>query len=337
MQSRHPAVSVLLPYRQAAETLEEALEGLLAETSVDLEILAVDDGSTDSGPRKLAALAQSDRRIVPLSTPGVGIARALGHALAHARGQWIARMDGDDISLPDRFALQVAALEQDAELAAVGTQVEAFPKEAIGEGMRRYVAWQNSILSPEDHAREIFVESPLCHPSVMLRRTALEAAGGFREVAWAEDYDLWLRLHARGYRLAKLPRVLLRWRNHPRRATLTDPRYSIANFLAAKAHYLAPELARMRRPVAVWGAGKTGRRLCRALRQNGVPTALFIDIDPRKIGRRAQGAPIVSPSDLPRDGYTVVVAVAARGARDLVRQELRGRGFVEGTDFVCAS
>jgi glycosyltransferase involved in cell wall biosynthesis len=302
-----------------------------------MEILAVDDGSTDSGPRTLAALARRDPRIVPLSTPGVGIARALGHALLHARGQWIARMDSDDISLPGRFALQLEALERDERLAAVGTQVDAFPDEAVGEGMRRYVAWQNSILTPEDHAREIFVESPLCHPSVMLRRTALLAVGGFRDVAWAEDYDLWLRLHARGHRLAKVPRVLFRWRSRPGRATLTDPRYSIPMFLAAKAHYLAPELTRMRRPVAVWGAGKTGRRLCRALRHNGLSTDLFIDIDPRKIGRRAQGALIVPPSDLPRGRYTVVVAVAARGARDLVREDLRRRGFVEGDDFVCAS
>jgi GT2 family glycosyltransferase len=246
-------------------------------------------------------------------------------------------MDGDDISLSGRFALQIEALRRDEGLGAVGTQVEAFPPEAVGEGLRLYVAWQNAIVSPDDHAREIYVESPLCHPSVMLRRSALEAAGGFREVAWAEDYDLWLRLHAHGYRMAKVPRVLLRWRNRRGRATFTDPRYSIPMFLAAKAHYLAPELSRMGRPVAVWGAGKTGRRLARALRQNGLAAELFIDIDPRKIGRRAQGALIVPPSDLTRGHYTVVVAVAARGARDLVRENLCRRGFVEGDDFLCAS
>jgi hypothetical protein len=171
----------------------------------------------------------------------------------------------------------------------------------------------------------------------VIRRSALVEAGGYRAVPWAEDYDLWLRIHARGHRLAKVPFVGLRWRQHPARATVVDARYSLAQFDAAKGHYLAPRLRRMGRPICVWGAGKTGKRIGRALDRCGAPPELYVDIDPRKIGRIARGAPIVGPPALRRGSHSVVVAVGARGARQVVRDWLAAEGFVDGVDYVCAS
>ena len=236
---------------------------------------------------------------------------------------------------PGRLAKQVAALAEDPRLGAVGTQVETLGP--CGEGMRRYVAWQNAVVTAADHAREVFVESPLCHPSVAIRRAALDAVGGWRDTAWAEDYDLWLRLDAAGWRIAKVPEVLLRWRQREGSLTFTDPRYSPERFREARAAYLAPRLLRLGRPVAVWGAGQTGRRLARALEARGLRVRRFVDIDPRKIGRTARGVPIVSPDALRAGEDTVVVAVGARGARQIVRDRLVARGSVEGDDFVCAS
>ena len=101
----------------------------------------------------------------PLATGGAGVARALEAARAAARSPLLARMDADDVCSPDRLARQVEALAADERLAVVGTRVEAFPEP--GEGLRRYVAWQNSLVTPEEHAASLFVESPLCHPSVL--------------------------------------------------------------------------------------------------------------------------------------------------------------------------
>jgi glycosyltransferase involved in cell wall biosynthesis len=332
-----PRVSVLLPYRDAVGTVEEALGSVLAEREPALEVIAVDDGSTDAGPAIVARLARGDGRVVALASGGVGIARALALAAGAARGELLARMDADDVSLPGRFAAQAALLDADPGLGAVGARVEAFPDEAVGEGTRHYLAWMNALITPADHARDLFVESPLCHPSVMLRRAALERAGGYVDVPWPEDYDLWLRLHAAGYGLAKVDATLLRWRHHPGRATLLDPRYGLPRFDQLKARYLAPILRAAGRPVAVWGAGKTGKHLARALEGEGVRAVLFVDIDPRKIGSVARGAPIVAPPDLRRGEHLVVVAVGARGARALVRARLDAAGFREGQDYLCAA
>ena len=182
----------------------------------------------------------------------------------------------------------------------------------------------------------MFVESPVCHPATTIRRSALEAVGGFRDAPWAEDWDLWMRLDAAGFGFVKIPEPMLAWRQHARSATRLDPRCSIDRLREARATYLAPRLASMKRPVAMWGAGPTGKRLARELERHGVRTSRFIDIDPRKIGRVRRGVPVVDRRELDRE-HTIVVAVGARGARDLVRAELLERGFAEGTDFIAAA
>ena len=235
-------------------------------------------------------------------------------------------------------ALSKAGAAASPSVAAVGTRVEAFATDGdVGYGMRRYVAWQNGLVTPDDHARQLFVESPLCHPSVVLRRRALDLVGGFRDGPFPEDYDLWLRLDAAGFGLAKVPEVLLRWRHRAGRATFGDARYGLDRFFGTKAAFLAPKLARLGRPVAVWGAGKTGKRTARALEAHGVRASLFVDIDPRKLGGVARRAPIDDPAAVLRGRHSVVVAVGAEGARDVVRARLDARGFVEGADYFCAA
>jgi GT2 family glycosyltransferase len=335
---RAPQISVVLPYRDAAQTLDAALRSVLDQQGADFELIAVDDGSRDESAAIAAKFARGDDRVRLLHTPGAGIAAALEHARAAARAPFIARMDGDDIALPGRLHAQLEHMRAQPAIAALGTRVEAFPEHAIEQGMQLYVAWQNTLLSPGDHRRQLFVEAPLCHPSVMLRADALRAIGGFRNGAFPEDYDLWLRLDAAGFALAKLPEVLLRWRHHAGRATLRDPRYARERFVDLKAPHLARRLLGVPRALDVWGAGRTGRVLARALEQYGVRAQRFIDIDPRKIGRRARGAPIVEVTDLAAPGERwVVVALGARGARDLARAELDRRGYREGDDYLCAS
>jgi hypothetical protein len=330
-------ISVLLPYRQAETTVEEAIDSILGQRGVDLELLAIDDGSRDGGAARVNRLAARHRALRPIALPGIGIARALTAGLAHAHGGLIARMDADDISLPDRLLRQREAFAVDPGLAVVGTRVEAFPPAAVGVGLARYVDWQNGLISALDHARDLFVESPLCHPSVLVRRAPLERVGGWRDGPWPEDYDLWLRLDADGCALGKVPEVLLRWRHVPGRATFADPRCGQDRFLAVKAPHLAQRLRRPGRPVTIWGAGPTGKRLARALEPFGLRPRRFVDIDPRKLGRSARGVPVVAPDALERGRETVVVAVGARGAREVIRADLDRRGFVEGDDFVCAA
>lgn len=329
-------ISVLLPYRNASDTLREAAASVLEDMRAEDELVLVDDGSTDGSGGIADAFATDDARVITVSSNGVGIAGALGRGLAACRGEWIARMDSDDISLRGRLAAQRSMLEADATLGAVATRIDVFG--TPGQGIRRYIEWQNGIVTAEEHARAIFVESPVCHPSTMIRRSALEGVGGFRDGPFAEDYDLWLRFHAAGWRMAKIPEVLFRWRIHERNVTWNDPRLSFDSLRRLRAEHLA---RRIDRPFAIWGAGAAGRRLARELEPHGARASFFIDIDPRKIGRTARGAPILSAEEgllrAHTQGTLVIVAVAQLGARDIVRERLARSGLVEGADFVCAA
>jgi glycosyltransferase involved in cell wall biosynthesis len=332
-------ISVVMPFRDAGATIDAALAGLLTDADPALEVLCVDDGSTDSGTACVRTWITRDPRVRLIEGPCAGLVAALQRGVAHARGTWLARMDADDISLPGRLAAQRAFLATHADVAAVGTRVEAFADDGeLGEGMRLYVAWQNSLLTPLDHRRELFVESPLCHPSTMLRRSSFEAVGGYRASAGPEDYDLFLRFDAHGAGLAKLPEVLLRWRHRTGRATFADARYSLARMREVKAPYLAERVAQCEKPRRVlWGAGPTGRRIARDLAHHGLSFSLFVDIDPNKLGRTARGVPIVSMDALDARTDVVVAAVGARGARALIRPALTALGFREGQDFWFAA
>jgi hypothetical protein len=327
-----------MPARDAGRTVRAAAVSILRQTLRDLVLVAVDDGSRDGTGEVLSRLAARDRRLLALTGKGEGIAGALSRGLARCDAEVVARMDADDLAWPRRLERQMAALAADPSLAAVGSRVRLFPRRAVGPGMRRYAEWLNGLTTPELVERDLYVESPLVHPAAAIRRQALERAGGWRDGDFPEDYDLWLRLVAPGSRLANLPEVLLDWRESPGRLTRVDPRYAIEKHVALKARHLAVGPLAGRGEVALWGAGETGRAFARALGRQGVGVALFVEVDPAKIGRRLLGAEVISFEQVERArGLPLLVAVGTPGARDLIRAELRRRGFEELRDYRCVA
>ena len=333
-----PQVSVLMPCYNAEATVDAAVESILTQSLKDLELIAVDDGSSDGTAGRLEAWAARDTRLGVVRLAHAGLVEALNAGWKACRADVIARHDADDLAHTDRLQAQWDRLAAEPDLAAVSCLVEGFPPGEIREGFRIYIEWLNGLTTPEAIAREIFVESPLVHPSVMVRRGWLDRLGGYQDHGWPEDYDLWLRMHLAGARFAKVERPLMAWRDHPARATRTDSRYSVENFLRAKAHYLMQGPLRQAPGVIVWGAGAIGRRLSKHLVREGAPLLAFIDIDPEKIGRSRRGKPIHAPDDLPEllraaPGTVVLAAVGARGAREIIRNRLEGMDLAEGRDW----
>lgn len=204
----NPRVSVVMAVYNGERWLRQALDSILSQSGVTFEVIAVEDASTDSSPAILREYSNADKRIVLLENrENLGLTRCLNQGLKKARGEYLARMDADDICLPGRLADQAAYLDNRPEVGVLG-------------GWTRVIDEQGRPLfdrfSPEDdqplRAEMLIKNNAFAHSSVMLRTELLRQAGGYDETfRYAQDYELWTRL-GRTTRLACLPSILIEWR-----------------------------------------------------------------------------------------------------------------------------
>ncbi|MDR3641913.1 MAG: glycosyltransferase [Humidesulfovibrio sp.] len=352
-----PKVSVALPCFNAGQTLPGALTSLLGQTLADIEIVAVDDGSTDTTWDVLCAFAARDQRLRPIRLPHQGVALAGNAAVAACRAQLIARMDADDIALPGRLAAQAALLDAEPGLDLVSGLVRFGGDRRACAGYAHYVDWINTLVTPEAIAVNRFVEAPLANPSVMFRRAAFERFGGARPntgatagaAAFPEDYEMWLRWLSLGARMAKAPQEVIVWNDPPTRLSRTHEAYSPQAFARTKAGYLWDWLAahNPRHPdVRIWGAGRVSRQRLAPLVALGLNIQAYIDIDPRKIGQTVHGAPVLGREAVPPYAPAaleawpgglpfLLVNVGSRGARAEIMAWLAGQGYQAGKDCVA--
>lgn len=343
-----PAVSIVMPVRDAETTLPMAIESCLAQTLPDFELMLIDHGSVDGSFSVMKKYARRDTRIHVLRQPrGASFVSVLNVAWQESRGPLIARMDADDFSYPARLQHQVRLMAAQPTIAACGTLVrirkrrdpESRAHTPPDQGYADYEKWINSLVTPEAIAAQRFIDSPLAHPSVVIRRTCLEQQGGYHDSPWAEDYDLWLRLLEGGDVLGKADKILVDWFDSDTRASRKMDRYSQANFLRAKAHYLARLPLVRQRGVSVAGAGPIGKKLARLLQiENGITIGCFFEVSEKKIGNFIEGIPIL-PGDALADSppRVLIGAVGLPGARDQIRGLATGAGYREGHDFFCAA
>ena len=335
--TRPPRVSILMPVRNEARYLPAALDTLFRQTLPDWELVVVDDGSTDETPALLAAAALRDPRIRAMQCERGGLVAALNEGLAACRAPLVARMDGDDIAHPRRLELQANLLEADPGVGLTACAFRHFPRPALKQGMLAYEAWQNGLRNHELIMRDLFVESPFVHPSVMMRRDLLLGVGGYRDCGWPEDYDLWLRMAAAGVHFARLSQTLFFWRDHPERATRTMDAYAPNAFRACKLHHLLSGFLAGRKTVIMAGAGLEGRAWQRLLAAEGITVSCWLDVDPRKTGRPLHGAPVIHPHEFCFSGEMMLVAIGVRGAREEFRRLVQPMDLREGLDFICVA
>ena len=331
-----PAISILLPFYQAAGTLEAAISSILRQSFGDWELLLIDNNA-DSATAAIARQYQLlDSRIKVIEEPQQGIAFALNKGLQEAKAPFIARQDADDLSHPERLEKQLQYLKEHPAIGVLSCCCHFASSLKKAAGYAHFVQWQNSILSPEDHFKNRFVESPVAHPSIMFRKELIDRWGGYSTKAVPEDYELWLRWMSKGVHFAKLPDSLLHWQDHPLRLSRTHPHYSTSAFLEVKMLYLAQWLRHQaldRRKIIICGASPEIRAKASVLTQEGVSIWGYTDVKERKLNS-SRFIPISQLENDPE--YFFINLISKRGVGQQIRQLLQGLGFIEEIDFVLA-
>ncbi|RTL60498.1 MAG: glycosyltransferase [Hyphomicrobiales bacterium] len=203
-----PAISVLLPIRNGERFLGSALESIVSQSFTDLEIICIDDGSSDATPEMLRAFQERDTRIRVITLEGKGLVNALNIGLAEARSSFVARMDADDIAMPKRLESQYAHMIQNDDLLVLGTRTLWINEEGIELKPPRFVKGRQEV------AKALECKCVICHPTVLMRRIPIMEMGGYRcAYECAEDFDLWLRASERGS-IDNLDFVGLKYRIH---------------------------------------------------------------------------------------------------------------------------
>jgi glycosyltransferase involved in cell wall biosynthesis len=216
MTDKAPLISVCLPVYNTERYVAQAVESILNQTLGDFEFLIIDDGSTDGSLAIVERYSRSDPRIRLTSRTNKGLAPTLQELVTSTRGEFLARMDADDVALPERFARQVEYLRTHPECVGVGCRV--WEVDADGDPIAEYPTLEDHEAIDAFHFQ---IRGPaLVHPTVMMRRSAVLAIGGYRDFSIGEEVDLFLRLAERG-RLGRVPEFLLNYRIHSTNYSLT--------------------------------------------------------------------------------------------------------------------
>ena len=231
-----PRVSVLMPVFNSAPFLSASIASLLNQTLADIQIVTINDGSTDGSGEMLSRLAAADRRIEVYHRPNRGMVATLNEGIELCRGEFIARMDADDIALPQRLEQQLAHMQSRPATLALGSAIQYLGPYGL-TAIRTHPP-----VAASDVERELPRRNCISHPTVMFRKHAVQAVGGYRPpYVHAEDYDLWLRLRSRGS-LENLPQVLLQYRIHQGQISARHLRVQAISVAAARLNIIPTEV-----------------------------------------------------------------------------------------------
>lgn len=328
-------VSVIIPYSNNENNLEKAVRSILNQTFDDFQILLINNNSTDNSPNIAWMLSSEDKRINLYSERRQGLSYAFNLGIKNAKGSYIAFMDANDFSFPERLAKQVDFLNKHEEVDIVSSLIN-YNSDKIKTGpYRNYANWTNTLTEYEDIYLNRFVDQPLVTSSLMVRKNVLDEHGCLQHGDFPESYELILRWLSIGLKIFKIPEILLSWNNVSSRIIHNSQKYRPAAYYTIKSIFLAQWLNDNDHPyVWIWGAGHLSRKRVEFIENAGVFIEGYIDV----VNRTLEDSFCIHFNDFNWDAESFVISyVGDKIARSKVREFLISKGKVEGKDFILAS
>ncbi|MBR9854710.1 MAG: glycosyltransferase [Algicola sp.] len=313
-------VSIIIPFKNTAHYLPECLNSILAQTYTDWEVLAVNDHSSDDSFKLLTSYSDKDPRIKVFQNKGHGIIPALQTGYGQSCGEFVTRMDSDDIMKPERLEVMVKSLQKNGEEHIAVGQVKYFSPRGISNGYARYERWLNRLTEHGTNFEEIYKECSIPSPCWMAHRVDFEKCEGFCPHRYPEDYDLTFRFYEHGFKIISCNQVLHLWRDYDTRTSRTHEHYAQNYFLEIKLHYFLKLNRDTNRPLVVWGAGFKGKKIAKSLKNKGLEFVWLCD-NPKKIGKNIYGKKMVHFEALSElENPQSIITVANQDAQKEIRQ-----------------
>ena len=281
---QQPLISILIPFKNTQAFLEDCIYSILKQSYTNWELLIVDDHSTDNSYKIVNAFAEKDSRIHLFKNVGLGIIEALKLAFSKTKGDYISRMDSDDVMHEQKLEILLNNLLENGKQHVATGLVSYFSAEGISDGYRKYEAWLNNLTLNGSNYQEIYKECVIPSPCWMIHKDDLLAVEAFHIKRYPEDYDLTFRFYEAKYKVIPCNETLHYWRDYGTRASRTDDNYAENSFIDIKLHYFLKLNYNKNRPLVIWGAGKKGKTIAKKLNELKIPFQWICD-NPKKIGK----------------------------------------------------
>ncbi|MDK1030078.1 MAG: glycosyltransferase family 2 protein [Anaerolineae bacterium] len=326
-------ISIIMPAKNASSYVGACIESIILQEETNWELIVVNDNSSDSTKSIAENFGKVDTRISVIDNQGAGIIEALKTAYQHAKGEFVTRMDSDDV-MP---SIKLKELKKELSSAGKGSLstglVEYFPKADIGEGFKKYEEWLNRLCATNSHYQEIYKECVVASPCWMMYKADFENLGAFNSIMYPEDYELVFRFYEKRLKIASSNKVLHLWRDHPERASRNDDNYASPHFFDLKMTYFMKLDYDKSKELILWGTGAKGKFLADNLQARGVDFTWMCD-NKRKHGVNIKGVIIEDFMRIEnRSNFQLIIAVAQRNAQEKMKVFLKSCGLTQNEDY----
>tara|TARA_A200000113_G_scaffold182081_1_gene168156 strand:- start:6177 stop:7151 length:975 start_codon:yes stop_codon:yes gene_type:complete len=300
-------VSIIIPYKNPLPYFEDCLKSIVNQSHKKLQIILVNDHSTDDSEKLAFKYSIEDSRIKLVNNVGKGIVDALNTGSEIAKGKYITRMDADDIMSENKIEILRSLLEKKkTKHIAVGNVKYFASKKPMGNGYLKYANWLNELTSNKKNFKEIYKECTIPSCSWMMHRSDFENIKGFKNLNYPEDYDFLFRVYYNQIKLTTTKEIIHLWRDHPKRTSRNSKDYLFENFIPLKIKYLIENELKSKDELVLWGSGKKGKLVAKKLIENNC-SFTWISNNSKKIGLEIYQQKIQSTSLLKTEKKKLVI------------------------------
>lgn len=302
-------ISIITPFYNAEPFLADCIESILDQSFKNWELILVNDQSTDKSNEVAFNYSQNDNRIKLFQNQTKGLIHALRLAYLNSSGNFITRMDADDIMTGHKLELMFNQLENHGKGHVCVGKVKYFSADELGDGYMKYENWLNKLTESSSNFEGIFRECSIPSPNFLIHREDFNRVGGFDHDVYPEDYDLAFRMYQNGIKVCAVNEITHYWRDHSSRSTRTQDHYQPLSFIPLKLNYFLAIEHDLSKTLILWGAGTKGKMIAKEM-INRIIDFEWVTENQNKIGHNIYDVILKDPESIDLNNTQIVLAVS---------------------------